>query len=236
MMTSAGIVVEIEDHLGIRIQVFLGINWRLGIETGTAGMAAAFIGNPYVWFGTINEPGNGDSDQELATYNAIRGTGNNNPIMLEVMASGYNPADYANMNNVIWDIHYYNWLSGYASDEPTNAATLANLVASTQAVADFPILIGEYGDSTDGSNIDPGGAATVDAVNTSGYGSAAWLWYFPGLTGNPGDELTDGNGNLSAYGQQVAGYIAAGQGAGAGCSAGGAPATGLAIKVKASRR
>ncbi len=53
-----------------------------------AGMAAAFIGNPYVWFGTINEPGNGDSDQELATYNAIRGTGNNNPIMLEVMASG----------------------------------------------------------------------------------------------------------------------------------------------------
>ena len=68
---------------------------------------------------------------------------------------------YANMNNVIWDIHYYNWLSGYCfrsneADErgdhrPTCIRIDAALVAWT-----FRSSLAEYGDSTDGSNIRSG--------------------------------------------------------------------------------
>jgi hypothetical protein len=77
--------------------------------------AGAFSSNPYVWFGTMNEPG-GNSEtaiaqQEQQIYNAIRGAGNNTIVMLEFQNGGSpqfaedNPSYYATMTNVVWDAH-----------------------------------------------------------------------------------------------------------------------------------
>ena len=69
-----------------------------------------------VWFGTYNEPptkGGSLSAWQRATYDAVRGTGNNNPVMLEVQAAdlelqkAMEPSYYATMTNVIWDVHVY---------------------------------------------------------------------------------------------------------------------------------
>src|SRR5258707_61989 len=73
-------------------------------------------------------------------------------------------------------------------------------------------MIGEYGNSTDGTNVDPGWQATVQAVNTTpdGEGSAAWNVD----AGGTSDQLYTTPGTftsaLSAYGQMVAQYIQAG--------------------------
>ena len=92
-----------------------------------ADIGAAFKNNPDVMFGTNNEPSETDangqqnpaalSEWQLSNYNAIRGTGNNNPILLEIngwsnngqpqMAVGYTLSVYQGMTNVIGDIHDY---------------------------------------------------------------------------------------------------------------------------------
>src|SRR6185312_3169337 len=68
----------------------------------------------------------------------------------------------------------------------------------------MPVIVGEYGNSTNGVDIDPNGNQVISAVLNSGLGNVAWAWG----TGNPGDGLITGNGGLSSYGQQVAAGIA----------------------------
>src|ERR1700709_755274 len=93
-LTAKGIVVEIEDHTGISSTPYTGA--KLAAEQAWyASVATMFKSNPYVWFGTYNEPGNGTNlagiaAQEVATYNTIRATGNANPILMEE-PSGGNP-------------------------------------------------------------------------------------------------------------------------------------------------
>lgn len=224
--TEAGVVVELEDHSssdgqnrgGSTGQVFTG--QRLAQELSWYGsVASAFAGDPRVWFGTDNEPPEKPSAAalstwQLQTYQAIRSTGNDSPIMVEMncdttaCGAGYTPAAYAGMTNIIWDMHFYNWLTGYSTDQATIAATIAANIARTQAITSadgtVPVLIGEYGNSTTGEDIDPGAdqivAAVIDGGSKGKFGSAAWAWG----SGNPGDGLTDGNGAASApYGQQV---------------------------------
>nr|WP_294547299.1 cellulase family glycosylhydrolase [uncultured Rhodopila sp.] len=238
-LTSHGIVVELENHNngagnagGNQGTIFTGA--ALAQEQAWySAVAAAFKTNPYVWFGTNNEPSevnaNGQTDPaalsawQQQTYQTIRSAGNNSPVLLEANSwgpgktnVGYTASDYAGMTNVIWDLHYYGWLSRYSTDQSTVSSTLAGMIADTAAIqsadAKIPVLIGEYGNSTTGQAIDANGNQVVTAVQQSGVGSAAWAWG----SGNPGDGLTNGNGGVSAYGQQVAAFTA-GSGA-AGCA------------------
>jgi hypothetical protein len=231
-LAALKVVVEIEHHSGAGggVQPLTGqdlideCNWF-------SSLAVAFKDNPYVWFGTLNEPG-GDgsliSMQQTANYNAIRDAGNNSPIMMEVYGDyntgqlvvgaghGLTTSSYAGMHGIIWDFHVYNGLPhftlgdgiSYSTNPSQLDAMIANYIGQCQTIrsADgiVPVIIGEYGPATDGQNVDPGGTQTVSAVLRSGFGSAAWNWQ----SGAAEDNLTDGNNNLTPYGVMVAAGIA----------------------------
>lgn len=237
-LNQAGIVVELENHNngagnagGGAGQIFSGS--QLSQESSWyASVAKYFISDPYVWYGTNNEPSTTDSSGQsdpaalsqwqLDTYNAIRGTGNQSPIMLELngwadpssFGSGYNQAAYANMTNTIWDMHFYGWVTNMSTDQATNDQFLANAAKTAQNIkgaggAAMPVVIGEYGNSTTGQAVDPNGTQVVNAVQNAVKtgvvgGSSAWAY----MQGGPGDGLVDGGGSLTQYGQQVASYIA----------------------------
>ncbi len=164
----------------------------------------------------MNEPSGATSDvvnEEVATYNAIRGTGNDNMVLLDeaggYTTSGFPASNYSAMTNVAWDTHFYGWVSGYSTDIPTIQSALANQISATANITDangtLPTVIGEYGDSTAGNSTDANGTQVVQVVGASGYPSMAWNW----ASGAGADNLTDGNGNLTSLGQQVAAIIAA---------------------------
>lgn len=230
-MTAKQIVMIIEDHTGISVQPATGSALATQ-QAWYSSMASTFKNNPYVWFGTPNEPypqqtskGDDVTTQHVETYNTIRATGNTNPILLELIGGG-NPGNlpggnsftltasrYATMTNVIWDLHQYDYAfpnpGGYSTNETTISSGIASYIARVQTVTSadglVPVIIGEYGNSTDGSNTDPGGTQLVDAVAHSGHGFLAWHW----RAGGASDNLTDGSGNLTSYGSQVAALIAA---------------------------
>jgi hypothetical protein len=225
-MTSQGRVVELEDHPdggGGQDAPFQGA--QLAAESAWyASVAKAYANNPYVWFGTFNEPGQGSAGQlsawHRATYQAIRGAGNNNPILIEPggsrpdnLVDALVPSVYLPMTNVIMDPHIYGYQVNYSTDQATNDANAQAMVAAAQTIktADgtIGVMIAEYGNSTDGTTIDQNGVQNVTAVVNMGaagkVGSAAWAW-------NPGgneDKLM--NSSLteptSPYGQQVQLYI-----------------------------
>jgi Cellulase (glycosyl hydrolase family 5) len=236
-LTSAGIVVELEDHT-----TSTGANAGGGNQDGNtiftaaqqatenawySSVASAFATNPYVWFGTDNEPATnnpatgqddpaGLSAWQQSNYNAVRNAGNNSPILIEDAGVGdMVPSYYANMTNAILDPHFYGWVAGYSTNPSTVASALNNEVSSVQqslqaADGTMPVIIGEYGNSTSGLSIDPDGTQVVQVVqgavqSGSVAGAVAWAWG----TGNPGDGLSNSNGSTSAYGQQVAAGIAA---------------------------
>lgn len=164
--TPFGIVVEIEDHncnggawdtyvpgplsgqvcapeTGGALQTT--VNWYVAL-------ANQFKSNPYVWFGTLNEPNSTDgtyqqssirpiSDYHVAIYNAVRGTGSN--AVIQFMAglggsndgtigsnAGFNVAAYATMHNIMWEIHSY---FGSDGNPGTTAQALDQLIGSTGA-------------------------------------------------------------------------------------------------------
>jgi hypothetical protein len=193
-------------------------------------LATAFVDNPYVWLGSNNEPSYNPSLAALSTwhqqtYGAIRGTGNKSMIMIDEPAGG-NPGTmgpgfgltasvYAAMTNVVWDFHEYGWSSNYSTSQAAVDADLQGSVASGSGIlaalamptgdGTAPLIIGEYGDSTNGNDIDANWVQVITAVTTSGYGSTAWA--YPNDGGGGGDNLTDGNGNLTSFGQMVANFI-----------------------------
>ena len=229
-LTSAGIVVELEDHSNSSGQNAGGGNQNgnvifSGSELANenawySSIASAFASNPYVWFGTDNEPATNDaagqndpaalSAWQQSNYNAIRSTGNNNPILIEdAGASNMVPSYYAGMTNTILDDHYYGWVSGYSTDPSTVASTLSSSATQIQqaipgANGVMPVIIGEYGPSTSGSSIDPNSQQVIAAVQSSGYGNVAWAY----ATASDGlDALLSSSGGLSSYGQEVHDYI-----------------------------
>ena len=244
-MTSRGIIVEIEDHN--YPDVITGSDLA-NAEQWYASLASAFNGNPYVWFGTQNEPSNGDPvdvDNEISgIYNAIRGTGNNTILMMDPQGgfntSGQDPSVFANMTNVVWDFHYYNWISNNSSDLGANEAALAGEIAPGQAFTSangqIPIIIGEYGEASSVNDAstqpDPGGMEVLQAVQnavTTGQvsGASYWEWTQSGFAVDA-VVINAGGGPLNApYGTEVAQFIASGQGAGAGCTVAGPASGGL---------
>ena len=210
-LTSRNIVVEIEHHVGAGGGVPPLAGADLAAENAWfQALATAFKSNPYVWFGTLNEPGGPDATlaaEQASNYGTIRGTGNNTIIMFSMNVTPP-PVATAGMTNVVVDQHYYGWVSGYSTDQATVTAALTKAIGTDQQLTGttgkLPVIIGEYGNSTTGTSIDANAQQVLTAVQSSGYGSAAWAWG----TGNPGDGLTAGSGGLSSYGQEVAGYIA----------------------------
>ena len=236
ILTAKGIVVEFEDHTtstggdagGGQGVIFSGQMLADELAWDTA-MAKAFATNPYVWFGTNNEPplkttaGGPDNIAALSTwqgeqYDAIRKAGNNNPILLAIngwadptsFAKGYTPSVYAKMTNVVADVHIYPWLFKYSTDQAFVDKQIAAMIAQTQArlpTADgkMPILIGEYGQDSDKPELQEGGLQVINAVaNAAKNGVSSAAWYY--ATGHDG--LINANGSLSAYGQKVASFIA----------------------------
>jgi hypothetical protein len=141
------------------------------------------------------------------------------------------PSDYSTMTNIIWDLHYYGWASNYSTDPPTVSADLqgsasgasGGVGAQTIKSADgtVPVIIGEFGNSTTGGAIDPNGDQVIQAVTQSGYGYLAWGW-------NPdaeGDQLTNGSGALTGYGQQIAAAIKSSAGNSSVCAVSAIPPT-----------
>jgi parallel beta-helix repeat protein len=202
-MSAAHVVVEIEHHVGAGGGVPALTGSALSAENQWfMSIARAFKSDPYVWFGTINEPaeGGGLAAEQTSNYQAIRGAGNNSIIMLSEPID----AGTAGMTNVVIDQHFYGWTSDYSMDQATVTANLSAIIsADRQTSGNLPVLIGEYGPSTNGTTDDPNGQQVLNAVQKSGYGSAAWNWDSEA----PADNLTQG-GRMTSYGQEVTAYIA----------------------------
>ncbi len=219
-LTSKGVVVVIEDHSSSGGNPNTSSGQALTNEANWfAGLAGKYQNNPYVWFGTANEPDNTANlaaipAQEAAIYNAIRGAGSNAMVLMEMRGGFTNDAaqqsasTYAGMKNVAWDTHYYGWVSKYSTDPAAIAKGLQDQIANAQSVksADgtMPVVIGEYGPSTTGSgNYDANGLQVVQAVDDSGYGTLAWAW-------SAGTDTLVNSSGLTDFGQMVAKHIAAG--------------------------
>lgn len=223
-MTSEGRVVEFEDHPdGGGAQDAAPPQGIQAESAWYAAMANHFKGNPYVWFGTFNEPMVTQqlSSWQRATYDAIRGAGNNTIIMIEVAGSrpsnlqqGLNPGVYASMTNVVWDVHVYPYQNNYSSDDGSITANINGMIAAAQTIqsADgtMPVIIGESGPSTTGSGLDANGYATVEGLITAATsgtmsGLAPFVWYAGFDTPN---NLTDASGTpTQPYGQMAQLYI-----------------------------
>ncbi len=218
-LTSKGVVVLIEDHSSSGGNPNTSSGQPLTDEANWyAGLAGKYQNNPFVWFGTANEPDNTGnlaaiSAQEATIYNAVRGAGSNAMVLMEMRGGFTNDAaqqsasTYANMKNVAWDTHYYGWVTNQSTDPATIAKGLQDQIANAQSVksADgtMPVVIGEYGPSTSGiAGNDANGLQVVQAIHDSGKSTFAWAY-------NAGtDTLTNGNG-LTDFGQLVAKHIAA---------------------------
>lgn len=187
--------------------------------------------------GTINLPGLATWEQ--ATYNAIRGAGNTAPILLSEPAGG-NPGTvgahatvgtpmtasvFAAMTNVVWDLHYYGFVSGNSTNQATVNANLIGSAASsgtyqgqgilaaqtlTSADGVMPVFIGEYGVATNPNNgIDPNAKQVVAAVATEANGSyavgaTAWNWNSTDCCNNL---VTNNNTIIPGYGTQVQSFV-----------------------------
>jgi len=197
------------------------------------GMAQKYASNSAVWYSTENEPGNDFGaklvqDMIIAIYNAVRQGSADAIVQLNAVGSytiepwtGFDASIWRNFTQCALELHYYNWASkygnsgqSYSTDLATNKQAIAHLASMLQAAhtADgvAPIIIGEYGDSTSGEGIDPGGMVAVQAVHESGYGTAAWHWMIGGS--HPGDVLLNPPPSTltNPYGTTVRDHIRAG--------------------------
>jgi len=219
-LTSKGVVVVIEDHTSSGGNPNTLSGQALADQASLyAKLAGRYQGNSDLWFGSPNEPDNTANlaavpAQQAAIYNAIRGTGSNAMVLMEMRGGFTNDAaqqsasTYAGMRNVAWDTHYYGSAVNQNTDPATIAKALQDQIANAQSVksADgtMPVVIGEYGPSTTGSgSYDANGLQVVQVVDDSGHGTFAWAW-------NAGTDALTNGGGLTDFGQLVAKHIAAG--------------------------
>jgi hypothetical protein len=232
---AQAILMIFEDHNGVSAPPLTGAALQAELAFYAA-LARGFKDNPYVAFGTFNEPGNGTNlagitAQEVAIYNTIRGANSDalvlmelpsggNPGLVGAQARGYDnagpmpPSAYAQMTNIVWDLHYYGWGSKFSTDQATVNQALTGSVASatgilgaqsiTSADGVVPVIIGETGNSTNGTTIDANADQVLAAVASSGLSYAVWAWDDADV---PGDKLTD-QSQLTSFGRQVAAMIA----------------------------
>jgi hypothetical protein len=239
--TAAGIVVLLENHqtsdgtnAGNAAGVVLTGTQLAAESSWYANLAGAYASNPWVWFGTANEPSFSPSIAALstwhqATYGAIRSAGSNNLIVVSLPGGGapgtygsgrgMTASAYAAMKGIVWDFHQYAWIYGghavtISQASLQTAMQAAVKTAQTLKSADgiVPVLAGEYGLSGRGPSIDLSGNHLVAAVQALSVprgtfaGCAAWHW----ASVDAINSLTtaETGGTLTAYGSTVASYIA----------------------------
>lgn len=159
--------------------------------------AAAFKNNPYVFFLTQNEAqddgsGRGLANMHKATYDAVRGAGNNNIIMMSPYAGDAmriwndDASIYPPMRNIIWNIHHYSF--GMSGNDAYYNKWVQDRINNIQAFANsgdgkMPVFQGECGNAVDGMHIDQGGQELVNGamrMSTGAAGASAgfgiWQW------------------------------------------------------------
>jgi hypothetical protein len=181
-MTARRVVSHMEHHPWPDPKAaYNGSN--LTAESATyARWAAHYKNNPYVWFGSINEPHGGNlpggmaaiSHQHVATYDAVRhAAGSASMILLEAgegagnpgqvgVGSGLTEKSYSGMVNVAWDLHVYGWMSKYSTDQDVVNAYLLGWAANSTGIraaqgiksADgvMPVVNAEFGIATNGGS------------------------------------------------------------------------------------
>ncbi len=170
-LTAAGIIVLVDLHVtgnALDPGNAQANNWL-------ADWAAWGKGNARVWFDTQNEPhGNGISAMMRGQYQAIRSTGNPNPVLLctgnpggEI--TGMNQADFAGMSNVGFDTHCYGWMT------PQWPGLLQNLSAFHSADGSMPVICAEFGDGGGSDAQDSNWVANVQTALAHPGGFAAWM-------------------------------------------------------------
>jgi hypothetical protein len=172
-------------------------------------LAQQFGTNPYVWFASVNEPCAESSScsyasepvlgiYQKAIYNAVRVAGGANNMMQMLQgigggncqtvgtASSLNPADYANMTNIVWELHSYssgNQATAAAQLQGSVSAACGYVAAQSIHSADgvVPVIFGEWGSGSGSANsTDASGmAAAMQALITSntGIGQTGWAWF-----------------------------------------------------------
>jgi len=190
-----------------------------GAEAAWFGQIAADNkNNNMVMFQPENEPTGNNADivaEQKAAYDAIRATGSSAVVAFDLAGGGWagpqqsDPGTYNQFNNYVIDAH------AYASTNTDPASALRDEVAQTSGLREangtaVPVFIGETGNSIDGSTIDGAAGAMLNADMTQGNGAVFWLYDGAATgfgNGNGADHLTDSNGNLSSFGQDVASLI-----------------------------
>jgi len=226
-MTDRGVVVALEDHTnttgddsgGARGEAFTG-NRLIQELSWYSAVAEANAANPYVWFGTDNEPPpEGLTAWQKATYDAIRDAGNAAPILIELPGGawpdldyrgyGMDPVVYQKMVNIVADIHYYGWEAQFSTDQQVVNRQLSQLITYAKELPSgsgtLPVILGEYGPSTDGQDDDANAMQSIQAAqqSTATSGAVAFAWH-----AGANDNLVDSQGALTAFGHRVAQYIA----------------------------
>ncbi len=226
-LTARGTVVEFTDYSN---SLGTGSGGSQGnIYTGSlltnesawfASMAAYYINNPYVWFGTNNEPalvypGNSNAvatgPQSLCVASSDLRCDprhrNKNPILLEPggdavgtfrggagvpMMAFQDPTVVATMTNVIWDPHIYGYMDNYATDAATNNALVTQVVAAVQAVQSADgVVPAIIGEyGPEGANGTQLVTAVINAGASGTTGSGAWVWDQDGVVGGPSGDPT----------------------------------------------
>jgi len=166
-----------------------------------AAMAAQFAGQSDVWIDPWNEP-NFSSQTDwnsyaTTVYNAIRGAGNNNIILMPSNNWDSDEGSYINgtgwlsgKSNVTATIHIY---SGWDWDSAANIQSrLQNILNSG-----WPVIVGEIG--PDGYQADP--IRGIQATLAIHIPTLAWAW-----NSGDGDQLQNG-GVLTSWGNEWFGYI-----------------------------
>jgi hypothetical protein len=154
----------------------------------------------------------------------MRGTGNNTIIAMEAglgangVPSTVGANVFGSMHNVIWDIHFYNWESGFSTNVATILADQNSRISAMQTITFgdgiMPVICLEAGNSTNPPAVDPGGPQNIQAsyTNPNCAGVAAWVWdsIYTGEAQIYDNLTTPGGASLNAYGLEVAGFIASG--------------------------
>lgn len=217
-LVAKGIFVEVECH--VYPTVLQGGDLDRVCEW-YAHLARHYRDEPKVIWGTQNEPG-GPPDHEVSRiYDAIRGAGNGNVILI-CPEGGWtfqnmNPANYRRYENVGMDYHYYGWMPNYSMDPNAIDQDLYNRFVNSHALqtadGDMPFVVGEFSPCgfqntnaifvEDAFWIDPNGMQIIDAVYRATFlsGWLQWWWNTPECSQNNGIGFLikpDGNYNGSA--------------------------------------
>jgi hypothetical protein len=186
--------------------------------------ATLYLKNPYVWYGTTNEPWGSDTAANICAnqaniYNTVRSTTNNSPILLEISTqygsnvwSVANESYFTNMTNVVWDCHVYELNNNVAVTQSVANTELATFISAAQNCGvtskngTLPVIIGEYGPGnfTEGTAND--GVATCVAIwnDLSHSGSIAW-WY---QGDKPFNLVSGATPTITSYGTAVNSFMA----------------------------